>query len=397
MKFEGLPVSQNNRKEKELDEKPTLLSHLLEKESFVFDSCDEKKVDKYFDKQTFLLEKLKSLKEKINPKVFSSINLGLKIFLISKMIGGFDVQAQTINKEVEQNKNKIELTTENKANQIVADSTFIVEHDGVEGLEKDEDRKKIAHYLKELGIDNLNFHTEDSKLYGQYADIHREYRNFAEQNPSFLRFGASLYSGQFNLKDRTKNISEAINKMIPVKDSIQANKIAEEMYIEFCKKNDIDPAKQLCFNACYGGNLTSDKLGNIKFAFINIGEAIITGEYYTPAYVIAIHEINHLQRLSDGQHEGRLVGDIKTEALDEIVTKINEAINKDYIYKKINSISLEEEVEYPEKLNSDYNKGLSVGLVANTFRKLLKKYETIEECLMSQEGQDFVKEYYKNK
>lgn len=372
------------------------LNHLLENEGFMVDSEGQKDIEDHFDEQLSLKERLEHLREKINPKVFSSIKLGLKIFLISKMIGAVDVQAQSI-EDPESDKDKIEHVAETEMNQEIKDSTFVIEYDNLEELNEDEDREKISSYLKEIGMDNVNFHTKDSKLFGQYSEIHSEYREFADENPAFLRFGSSLYSGLFRLNNRRRDSSEATNKMIPVKDSIEANKIAEELYIEFCEKHDVDPAKQLYFNSSYGGSMQMDELDDTKFAFINVGEVTTSGDYYNPTYVTAMHEINHLQRVSPDRDSYRYVGDRIAEALDEIPTKINEVINKDYIYKKINNIPLEEEVQYPEKINSDYNEGVSIGLVANTFRKLLEEYETVEECLMSPEGEEFVKEYYKDR
>ncbi|HBA36377.1 TPA: hypothetical protein DCZ15_00720 [Candidatus Falkowbacteria bacterium] len=357
------------------------LNRLLSKESFVADSADEREVDEYFNGRTILKDIWKKVQENINPKILSNIKLGLKIFLISKMIGGMEIQAQAP-QEFQNNKNNIEYNAGNDKMGEIKDNTFIIGDDNDQYLQNQTERDKIGAYLQELGLDSVNFHTKDSKLFGQYAQIHEQYQEFANVNPAFLRFGSALYSGQYRLKDKKSDLSEAFNKMIPVKDSVSADEIAQELYIEFCAQHGVDPAKQLYFNHGIQSSFIGEEFQGVKFALISVGEETTKSKYYNPAFVTAIHELNHLQRFTEIQ-AGR---DLKMEALGEVYTRIQEVINKDYIYKKINKIPLEEVVVYPEELNSDYLGGLSLGLVANTFRELLKKYETIEECLMSPSG-----------
>lgn len=381
----------------------TVFDKLRDDKSFILDQELRIEAEECFEKQSeehdYLQEKLKGLSDRISPKLFSGISLGLKMFLLSKLISTSDVQAQSLEKpNFDTNLNNVEVFQDDTMGEGVSDSTFIIESDDLADLMQGDDYEKIERYLEELGLDGVNFHTKESKLFGQHSDIHEKYRDFADDNPAFLRLGSSLYSGMYRLKYKPRDSSEATCKMIPMKDSVKANEIAKELYIEFCKKNNIDPSRQLFFNTTYGGSLHHDNLNGIDFAFVVVGsEEMKSGYYYTPSYVVALHEIGHLQRISPDRHFNRKIFDFRSEALDEIVTRIMEIIHKDYIYKKINNIPLDEEVNYSELINSDYNKGLSIGLIANTFRKLLEKYETVEECLMSQEGQEFVLQYYKNR
>jgi len=263
-------------------------------------------------------------------------------------------------------------------------------------------------------------HTFESRLLAQDAAIFEKYAEFARANPAFLKFGNALYYGTPASEDnpahaytQIENIEELdlpANLMIPHEQMRKANTAAHELYLEYCRQHNLDPKKQVAFvpseQFSFGGHagiedretredtwhtyvvVETDKSGNgMKFVNQENGKA-----YYIPPYITALHETGHVQRYKMFQKRG----ESPPNGINEIAQVITAVINMDHVYKKINNLALDMTVEYPKNLPSDKKDGIHLGLLANTFRELLKKHGTIEAALMSKEGQTFVFSYYDN-
>lgn len=266
----------------------------------------------------------------------------------------------------------------------------------------------ILNYFNEY---NIIYHTSESKLVGKYAEVYKKYSEFAMQNPAFLRFGNSLdnddsrYPKKLVPKDKG-NKGLSARKMIPSKLEQKADSVACKLYKEFCKKNEVNPKELVNFiqfpEKLVGGHIDPDNIEGLGWiAKIYVGSKGVYeydkkgNKYYSPKEITALHELDHLQRYKGfGKDKGCL--NAKDIAINETATMINEIINNDFVYKKIKNIPLDSVVIYPENLPSNKKGGIPLGILANTFRTLKEKYGTVEESLMSKEGQEFVKRYYKN-
>lgn len=262
-----------------------------------------------------------------------------------------------------------------------------------------------------------NYLLADSKIAGKYLKEYEKFHEFALKNPAFIKFGNAIYTDNYQYKwkigkDKSSEKGLSCFKMIPFEDKEKADSLAKELYLKFCKENKIDPKKAVNFSEEYPHFETAnfDTTGNkVCDAWIGIayaGDDLYTEKnleenkegkkFYVPKEVNAVHELTHLQRWNWKNFLGYKIGDNKTRATFESSTRIGDIINQDYIYKKMKNIPLDSLVIYSEKVPCEKRKGVEVGLIANTFRNLKKKYGTIEECLMSKEGKEFVKRYYRN-
>jgi hypothetical protein len=264
---------------------------------------------------------------------------------------------------------------------------------------------KIDSYFKKLNSFNFNnskipnYFLSSSKLVGKYYDEYNAYHTFATSNPAFIRFGNALYNGNSDYTCKRKQI--ITNKMIPFEDKLKADSISKELYFDFCKRNDLDPDHTINFSQ--SPYLFTDSIEGEWVGIVYVGnknyyrfQNFFENKYYTPKLIIALHELGHLERWSGtGKEYYEYKGDPKIATL-ETATRIDEVINRDYIYKQIHNIPIDSLVTYDEKLPCNTCEGIDLGIIANTFRKLKTQYSTVEECLMSKEGQEFVIKYYFN-
>ncbi len=263
-----------------------------------------------------------------------------------------------------------------------------------------------------FGLDNYpgekrgdGHHSFDSPLLGIHASTLEQYSAFAMKKPAFLRFGSALYFNDakastppgFSLPS-----TPIVLMMIPEEQKAKADAIARDIYLRYCKEHAVSPEAILDItddDTRPGVTYTYDveNLWNtweVHVVVFSGGNIIHDGDhsFYVPSSLLAIHEIGHLERIRPFQKD-TLYSEAET-SIREIAQVIDGIILQDYVYKMINGISMDEVVEYPYKIPTSKGDGVSLGLIANLFRKLKTKYGTIEKALMSPEGQKFVSEYY---
>ncbi len=239
-------------------------------------------------------------------------------------------------------------------------------------------------------------HTSESKILGIHADIFKSYAVFVKNHPAFLKFGNALYNGT---PDGSGRNDVAVFKMIPYEQRKDAENVARDLYLQYCRVHDIDSQKQVdFFDEPFRAGVTYTYYKEDEYNVWNKQVLVFNGGIlseeendYFPAHLVALHELGHIERtvpyiLEKIQEE---------DGINEIATRINDAINADTVYKSIMEISIDEVVDYPEKLSTELVKeGLNVGLLANAFRILKDKHGTVEAALMSPEGMAFVLNYF---
>ena len=247
-------------------------------------------------------------------------------------------------------------------------------------------------------------HNAESPIIGLQSETFHSYETFAMDNPALLRFGNALYYDNAMLPNFMGD--QALDgyarfKMIPVELQEQADQVAKFLYLEYCSQHGLDPQTAVSWSEWKntGGIIISDRDRDYWSALALVGAEGISEthndrEYYNSPYLVALHELSHIERTEIGhRHKKRTLLD---SSIDEIGTVIEEIILKDTIYKYIEGIPLDQEVDYPEALATSDGAGLNLGLVANTFRDLQLRYGSIEAALMSEESMAFVTSYYLN-
>ncbi len=264
----------------------------------------------------------------------------------------------------------------------------------------------FTFFVADPDADDGGRHYERSPIVGVHAEELEAYETFALDNPALLRFGHALYFDNPLLPGSTNDSEDdgrSTFKMIPIKLAEEADEVARQLYIDYCEQNNLDPQTAISWsNGDFMPGVTWTHEGNEynswnTMPYVEMAGMTITddsGGYYNPAYLVAIHELGHVERKEVGSPE------VQPTTLDssmhEVATVLTGIINRDYIYKTINDISLDEVVEYPELLPTGIGEGVNLGLVANTFRELRDKHGSIEAALMSDEGMAFVTQYYSN-
>lgn len=288
--------------------------------------------------------------------------------------------------------------------------------------EKQELREEMNRV--QFGLDNSplvavmrgrpGIHTHESPLVARHIVPFERYVRFARCNPAFLRFGMALYPGNTEAYENVgiQQVDSPVFEMIPSEMKIDANAHAKKLYERYCAKNGLEAKQQVEFPALdsimFGGAaevrgmedrrttwnqkvfVETDKFGD---GFV-VRDQQDGREYYIPPHITALHEMGHAERVKVFQQvtaEGRL-----PESIVEIAQVIDQVINQDEVYKTSKGLPMDSVVEYPKKLPTDKNGGISLGELANMFRTLKKTYGTIEECLMSEEGQQYVRRYFKD-
>lgn len=241
-----------------------------------------------------------------------------------------------------------------------------------------------------------------SALFGQRTSILREYKEHVLNHPELLRFGSAIYLGSVDLStpEGQNPGALAVFSMIPLSDRSAADVISRRWYESYCWSYGLNPDNAVHFSP-------RDFLGNSGVTFPNsqgvsvhvnsLGKVqidpITNRSYYTPSFIIAMHELAHVERANILDHEHGLPFNTVTE---EVASTVRQIILTDEVYKEIHQIPIESEVNYLNSYLTSRNEGLNPGRIANFFRRLLTRYQTVEQALMSPEGNAFISRYYSN-
>jgi hypothetical protein len=251
-------------------------------------------------------------------------------------------------------------------------------------------------------------HLPGSPLVGINANGLELYERFAARNPALIRFGNALYFEDPNFPGESPGGSHdghARFKMIPSVMKARADEISEELYLEYCRLHGVDPKKQIDWQSDYIRPAVTyicdvenrHNTWNVHVIANTSGIETEHGgtKYHSPAYLCALHELGHVERMRPHQKERSLTD--RETCISEMAQVVNGVIDADYVFKKISGIPLDQEIQYPARLPAGLeSRDINLGLIANTFRTLRDKYGTIEAALMSKEGMAFVLRYYSN-
>ncbi len=256
------------------------------------------------------------------------------------------------------------------------------------------------------------WHSKKSPIVGVYAGVLREYTKFALKNRAFRRFGNAAYLGIVRDDLNTLNMEIDFSScMVPVKYAADADKISHDLYKRYLAPYakyglTIENAVQFTHDCYQSGNVETVETESCETTWHLVAQSHPTNWIFTEKdnywlssqFLIAIHELEHVKRIRKGEirfpEYNPTIYEERT--CEETAPAIQDIINIDYVRKVAQGVHIDSFVEYETRVPSDFEEGIPVGLVANTFRDLKRQYGTIERALMSTEGQRFVLKYYSN-
>ncbi len=256
------------------------------------------------------------------------------------------------------------------------------------------------------------WHSKKSPIVGIYADVFDKYLEFALQNPAFRRFGHAAYMGW--IRDALLDMmspSPFDGDMIPKKYAPDAEKVSYALYKEILSpyaKYGLTPDNAVLFTDNKTDRVETMEVEDCENtwhlevrASIGWAEPTERDRYLSGLrYLIAVHELGHVKRMrkrASRDFPPSLICVIpEMRIIEETAVAITDIILYDYVRKIVEGLPINSVVEYERKVPSDSGDGIPLGVVANTFRNLRVKYGTIEQALMSGEGQRFVLKDYMN-
>ncbi|MCK4550757.1 MAG: hypothetical protein KAT91_02295 [Candidatus Aenigmarchaeota archaeon] len=126
----------------------------------------------------------------------------------------------------------------------------------------------------------------------------------------------------------------------------------------------------------------------------SVQEETKKGNFYQPRYIIAIHEVRHVEETFKGTF------DVCREMGDELMPTVLSILLTDEVFKKIHNIDLVDEVNYGEPL-TEYGiplkldgREIDVGELANFYRGLYNIHGSLDMAILSKESLTFLKELY---
>lgn len=105
---------------------------------------------------------------------------------------------------------------------------------------------------------------------------------------------------------------------------------------------------------------------------------------YLPKYVVAYHELMHVEETPKGVLEV-----FQKEKLCEVLTTIKTIMLIDQIYKEVFALDLAEEIDYMQQIDWGKNKA-NLGWLANFYRDLEIKYGSIGQAVVAKESLEFI-------
>jgi hypothetical protein len=253
-----------------------------------------------------------------------------------------------------------------------------IQKDQVKTIENDEDRK--VRLQKEMNFDtHPGRHTLNSVVVGSRFNEIKELRGKIEIHPELVDFEKAIY--------------EDVNThLIPVGKKAESEKIAMRYFSEYIKKykdsgltieNAVDWAPRGGFNRTMIYDLENKSNTWAVHAIVDT-EGDILNDKYLPRYVLAYHELMHVEETERGAKEWT-----QKEKPTELLPAMQTVILADSIYKELFSYDVSKEIDYG--VTVDWGKGkVALGKLANFYRKLEEKYGSIGKAMASEESLKFI-------
>jgi len=250
-------------------------------------------------------------------------------------------------------------------------------------VEIEKDRK--SRLQKELNFNNIpGSHTLDSVVVGSRHEEVERLIGETNMCPELIDFEKAIYV--------------PVDKyIIPVDKKDEAERIAERYFSEYVKKyknSGVTIENSVHWTTADVRMAASDKTfiddaENNSYtwrvcAVVENKGRILKGKYL-PRYVVAYHELMHVEEIERGEK----VSIFNNQKLSEILPTTQTIILLDRIYKELFSRNLSEEIDYEIFLNWGAGK-VALGKIANFYRKLEEKYGGIGLAMASQESLEFL-------
>ena len=290
-------------------------------------------------------------------------------------------------------------------------------------INKDRNELELLDVLGEKNHCNLKYHDEHSPILGILWDQMNAYIKFSERNPEFIRFGDAMYNKEDVPYTNMFSIPRINKKKLRYFASIELKEYLntyffEDVYnmsITFLKSEGDEfmeagvivrdtPLSEKYKNLTWTSSLYFDRFSKFKIILIDIIRNLIrflslntlhVDRCYVPPEIVLLHELYHVMTLMPGE---KCIQNSTTinylNAVFELPTIVDQIVRQDKIYKLSKDIPISEIVEYPIKVLTNKNGYLNLGLIANTFRNLIKEEGSVLKALMSEKGKEFVSTYY---
>lgn len=284
----------------------------------------------------------------------------------------------------------------------------------LESIELQQAYISLRHLLKDCQSGNFSSlgpaqiatgrHNENSPLLGRrYQDLQR-YRMFNLQHQSLLRFANSLYNNSAECPGTTGPFPPALYSIIPRADQQQAAALSMHYLDNYLRPTGLSRQQAVDWNNHSSDSPSvgvttindSDNTWNnwCVHSMVSQQGMVINRQYFVPPGLIAIHELGHVERTLPGEPDLGVYPP-QNRCIHEIGPTLMQLVQADEIYKTIHHIPLNNEVTYSRRIPG--NRGsLSVGAVANLFRRLIGQHSSVEAALMSPEAIRFIDRYYSN-
>jgi len=227
-------------------------------------------------------------------------------------------------------------------------------------------------------------HSVYSPIVGARVDELKGIKNLLVTNPLVKSFEKSLYQG--------KNL-----ELIPIECRDVADKVGDEMLVEYLspyescgvtKENAIH-----WVDTYFRSGVTYINDADWGYDTWHVVVVVPKDEprdkAYLPPSIVAIHEIMHTEETQLNEKPSFL------KAGKEILTSLTTLIQLDTIFKKCKRLPLSDLIDYRDLENRKVievkKQSIPIGIVANCYRRLSKKFEGLYKAFISEESMHFLK------
>jgi len=249
--------------------------------------------------------------------------------------------------------------------------------------------KKLVKYQGNLPVTDKRIN-ETTPFLGEYNVEYKDFKTVLKSNPELNNAMQAFYQSIYG-----DNSASDVIQIIPREKTQEADAIADRFFAEEMEKYGIENPENLfqywdfnpgVMNICDVDNELNDWCMSVKIQKGGYG----TEENFTPEKLALLHEFYHTKQDIPGAKENY------DDVLFEMGPTINQLIQADKVYKEIYGINIDDEVKYDLQYDIPSGEKLNPGLIANTFRNIMEKnnFETVEEALISPEGQEFVLNFF---
>lgn len=245
---------------------------------------------------------------------------------------------------------------------------------------------------REKGFTSDGIYGAGSFLLGIDAAAHHQLQH--EKDPAYVNFARELYTDNARLK------------MFPEDQQKQAENICQQLFEKRLQEYDICQQDTgfiygkgyKKWSSCVHTEFEDTLQKSDWHQGIYIDTTQLRGpEYFSPIAATKLHELAHVMQSMPGgdafpfSRKDKSVGMYDFQYLSELAPMIEEIVIQDQVYKKINHIDLDQEVEYTP---TEKNK-INLGKIANDFRNLKEKtgLRSYEDVLLTPEAHQLVYGY----